>query len=436
VGSTGWNYRSTARITLFSGFKKTFMKIVDVAEFYSERGGGVRTYILQKLEASAREGHEMVIIAPGPEDREELRAGGKIIWVQAPRLILDPRYHIFVSHKGIHAALDREQPDVIEGSSPWVGGRAAASWPGSAVRSFFIHQDPVAAYPHTLLGGVMGAHRVDRLFGWFWAYLRRLSARFDTTVVSGEWLANRMESFGLRRPQAIPFGIPPGIFSPSLRDRQMRRRMLAACGIDDESATLFVTVGRHHPEKRLGTLIKAIGRIRAEKPVGLYMIGDGPMRGWIERKARGVKGVHVAGAITGRQEYAIYLASADAFIHGCGIETFGLAIAEAICSGLPLIVPDTGGAADLASPAYAETYLAGDAKDATAAIRRFLARDRDGMRAQAALAAKSRVRSSEDHFRDLFTHYKTLVEKAHKLAAKPAHGVPAELYGNPVPPRP
>ena len=42
------------------------MKIVDVAEFYAELGSGVRTYINQKLEAGARAGHEVVVIAPGP----------------------------------------------------------------------------------------------------------------------------------------------------------------------------------------------------------------------------------------------------------------------------------------------------------------------------------------------------------------------------------
>jgi len=42
------------------------VKIVDVAEFYAERGGGVRTYVNQKLAAAAAAGHEAVVIAPGP----------------------------------------------------------------------------------------------------------------------------------------------------------------------------------------------------------------------------------------------------------------------------------------------------------------------------------------------------------------------------------
>ena len=36
------------------------MKIVDVAEFYAEQGGGVRTYVNHKLRAAAAAGHEAV----------------------------------------------------------------------------------------------------------------------------------------------------------------------------------------------------------------------------------------------------------------------------------------------------------------------------------------------------------------------------------------
>jgi len=387
------------------------MKIIDIAEFYSPQGGGVRTYIHHKLEASARLGHQTVIIAPGPHDREEVRRGGKIIWVKAPRLPLDRRYHLFRNMAGAHHILDREAPDVVEGSSPWMGGWIAACWPGPAVKSFFFHQDPVASYPQTFLGPLFGARGVDRLFSWFWAYLRKLTARFDTSIVSGEWLASRMENFGLRRPQAIPLGIDRKNFSPILRNRAERRRMLAACGLDCEDAALFVTVSRHHPEKHLGTLIDAFEKASRRQPMGFFLIGDGPSRRWVERRAARTPGVYVAGAVTDRQVLARYLASADAMLHGCASETFGIVIAEALCSGLPLVVPNVGGAAELAAADYAETYPAGNADACAEAIARLLAQTRAPLGAAAVKAAQSRVHSPEDHFRALFAHYERLIEQ-------------------------
>lgn len=386
------------------------MKIVDVAEFYAERGGGVRTYIHQKLAAGAAAGHEIVIVAPGPEDGEEERFGGRIVWVRGPKLPPDPRYYVLWREGAVHRVLDRERPDVVEGSSPWTGGWFAARWRGDAVKSFIFHQDPVAVYPQTFLGGRLGEARVDRLFGWYWGYLRRLSAYFDATVVSSHWLADRVRGFGLAHPEAVPFGIAKSEFSPARRDPRVRAELLAACGLDP-SATLLVNVSRHHPEKRLGTLLDAVrlAREASREGIGLVQFGDGPLRRWVERRAAAVGGVHLAGFVADRDTVAVALASADAMIHGSAAETYGLVVAEGLCSGLPIIVPSAGGAADLADPAWAETYTAGDAKGCASAILRLLGRDREALRAGCARAADTKIGTMADHFRALFDLYGRLV---------------------------
>lgn len=381
------------------------MIVADVCEFYSEKGGGVRTYIQQKLDASARAGITTLILAPGAEDRIELRPGGKVIWIRSPVLPVDPRYHIFWDHKPVFEVLDRFSPHVVEGSSAWRGGWIAARWPGRAVKSFFIHQDPVAVYPQTLLGNVMSPGQIDRMFEWFWAYMRKLSGHFDLSVVSGAWLADRLESFGLRRPLVVPFGVEKEAFSAELRDPLLRREMLAACGITHPEARLLVAVSRHHPEKRLGALFRAVEQVGREVPLGLYVIGDGPMRKWVDRKGAATHGVFIAGPVWDRTELARRMASADAMLHGGAAETFGLVLAEALCAGLPLIVPNAGGALDLADPACSEIYEVGDRDACAAAIRRFLARDRDAMSRAALHVVQNRLRRPEDHFVDLFRAY-------------------------------
>lgn len=394
------------------------MKIADISEFYSEQGGGVRTYVHQKLAASARCGHQTVIIAPGPADREEQRPGGKIVWVKAPVLVVDPRYHIFVSLRGALAVLDREAPDVVEGSSPWRGGWIAARWSGPAVKALFMHADPVAVYPQTLLGGLLGRARVDRLFGWFWSYLRRLNRHFDVTVVAGDWLATRFEGFGLRGLRAVPMGVDHGLFHPGRRDEKLRRAMLAACGLD-ESAHILIAVGRHHPEKRLTTVMEAVAcanQARPDKPIGLYLVGDGITRRAVERtaarlNAEGFAHIHVAGQIADRTHLAGLMASADGLLHGSASETFGIAVAEALCCGTPLIVPDAGGAADFAHPDVSETYPAGDAREAGKAILRLLQRDHDTLRRAASDRAIATIGDTDAHFDRLFALYQTLVEQ-------------------------
>jgi alpha-1,6-mannosyltransferase len=187
--------------------------------------------------------------------------------------------------------------------------------------------------------------------------------------------------------------------------------MLELCGLGEE-ASLLVTISRFHPEKRLGTLLAAFRRVSATRPMGLVIYGDGPLRGWIKRRAARVPGVHVAGFVTDREEIATSLASADAMLHGSAAETYGLVVAEAICSGLPIIVPNQGGAADLADPSYAETYAPGNVADCSAAIETLLDRDHDALVAGCARAAQHQIGTMDDHFRQLFGLYERLLGEA------------------------
>jgi len=400
------------------------MKLVDIAEFYSDQGGGVKTYIRYKLRYAAELGVSLHVIAPGAESRVESLEGGRIIWVRAPRHPADHRYHMFTRSRPVFEILDALRPHVIEGSSPWGGGWFAGRWPGRALRSLFIHSDPVASYAHTVAGRHIGYDRMDRLLFWFWCYLRRLDKLFHLSVVSSPWLATRLARFDLKKPIALGFGINKGEFAPRFRCPVTRQSMLRQCGLDERS-TLLVTVSRHHPEKRIPTMIRAVGELNrtngAEPYLGLYVIGDGLARRRIEREASGFKGIHIAGQVNDRRALARQLASADIMVHGCGSETFGLVIAEGLASGLPLVVPNRGGAADLARPGFAETYEPGDVFDCKRAMTAMLGRDRHELSRSALEFSAHGVRNISEHFEELFRTYEARLSQT---ALKPAPSTP------------
>jgi alpha-1,6-mannosyltransferase len=391
------------------------MKIIDVAEFYTDQGGGVKTYINQKLQAGAEHGHEIVIVAPGKEWGEEERYGGRVIWVQGPPLPVDPRYYILWREKAVHRILDEEQPDVVEGSSPWTGGWFAGRWKGDAVKTFIFHQDPVAVYPHTMLGNWLGVENVDRLFGFYWKYLQNLSSRFDATIVSGDWLAERIGSFGIKNPLAVPFGIDKSFFSPNRRDPELRARLLKQIGLPEDAA-LLIGISRHHPEKRIGTMIDGFNIASEERPMGLLLFGDGPLRAYVNWKANKVDGFEIKGFTDNRDQLADILASSDYFVHGSAAETYGIVVAEAICSGIPVLTPDRGGAADLAGQDYAETYTAGNPEDFAKSLLQLISRDREELVAGCRRAAREEVGTMDDHFDQLFQTYERLVEQKSNLA--------------------
>lgn len=383
------------------------VKIVDVNEFYAERGGGVRTYVHAKLQAARAAGHELVVVAPGPSDAQTSRFGGRIRWVKSPPMPIDPRYYVLHRKQAVQRVLLEEQPDIIEGSSPWTSGWFAASGAGQAKKVFVYHQDPVAVYPHTLLDRYFAPSRIDSWCAPYWSYLRHLAQRFDRTVVAGAWLASRLKAFGISNATAVPFGIDRSRFSHEHASPQLRMEWLDRCGLG-EQGRLLVCISRHHPEKRLGTLVQAVLRVNRVRPVGLVIVGDGPLRSWLERQVRGIPQVQLAGYVEDRAVVAALLASADAMLHGSAAETFGFVLAEAMCSGLPIVAPNRGGAFDLVEPEFSETYEPGDVEACAQAVLRLLARQPGPLREASLAASERKVQTQEAHFEALFSCYAQL----------------------------
>lgn len=391
------------------------MKIVDVCAFYAQHGGGVKTYIDRKLEIGAAMGHEIVVIAPGSHAHVERRSrGGRIIFIEGPPLMVDRRYRFFDDAALIHRLLDAEAPDLVEASSPWRTANIVASWSGASPRSLVMHADPLAAYAYRWFGSFGSRKVIDRGFDPFWQHLRRLGRKFSTVVSANQHLTARLTAGGVAGVVTLPMGVDPGIFSPGHRDRQLRRELLARCALPD-SASLLIGIGRHSAEKRWPMIIDACLAAGVRRPLGLVLVGDGRDRARLIRHIGGNPHIHLLAPVTDRVLLARVMASADALIHGCEAETFGLVAAEAVASGLPLIVPDEGGASDFVGQGNGERYSAGDASSAARAIDRLFRRDSVAL----ADAARRRALAAPDievHFQNLFDHYRNLAQPARRAA--------------------
>jgi alpha-1,6-mannosyltransferase len=391
------------------------MRIVDVCAFYTPQGGGVKTYVERKLQAGAERGHEVIIVAPGREDGTMVEAGGSaIVTLASPAFPLDRRYRYFDDEPALHALLDRLRPDVVEASSPWASPSMVARWPGAALRSLFVHCDPLAAYAYRWLGPVLRRDAIDRACGLYWRHLRRLDAEFDLVVSPSRSLGGRLGAGGLGKVVTIPLGVEAGIFSPALRSEALRARLLERCGLGPD-ALLLIGIGRLAPEKRWAMVIEAVVAAGYEKPLGLVLLGDGTDRARILRTAGNNPHVQLLAPVRDRQRLAAILASADAFVHGCEAETFCLAAAEAKASGLPLILPDEGGAADQFVAGQGALYRAGKAGSLASALLAFTGDDPAAHRRRAASAA-GQVRGMDEHFDALFGAYAARLGRVSRAA--------------------
>lgn len=385
------------------------MRIVDVCAFHSPNGGGVKTYIDQKLKLGPELGHEIVILAPG--DRNETIEHGpmaRVVTITAPRFLLDRKYWYFDDQPALHRALDALEPDFVEVSSPWRSASMVEAWRPEVPRSLVMHADPLSAYAYRYLEPWMKREDIDRSFEGFWEHLRRLGASFDRVVCASRELRDRLAAGGVPHTVLHPMGVEEGLFSPANRSDEVRRALLERCELP-ESAHLLVGVGRLSAEKRWPMVIDAVTAASQHEPIGLVLLGAGKQRDRILRHIGGNPHIRVLEPERDRHRFAAILASADALIHGCEAETFCMAAAEARASGLPVIVPDRGGAADHARDGAGITYRAASALSAARAITDLLARPRP---AHAAPQATMR-----DHFVALFDDYVSVVEGHRAVAA-------------------
>lgn len=391
------------------------MRVADVSAFYSPVGGGVKTYVEAKLKAAPRYGHEMVVIVPGEGHRVTQHGPGAfLVEIPSPHLPVDRRYRYFDDEGLLHATLDRWQPDHVEASSPWSSATMVGRWQGSATRSLVMHADPLAAYAYRWFGGFAPTDVIDGWFGWFWKHLRGLGHLFDTVVCANGHLTERLARGGVANAETIRMGVERGLFSPKLRSQELRDGLLVGLGLDS-SAMLLAGVGRFSAEKRWDMVIRAAGECGRQRPIGLILIGDGSKRQRLRAVARPYRHVVVQEAIRDRQRLAGLLASADALVHGCESETFCLVAAEARASGLPLIVPDRGGAADQVAEGAGIAYAAGQQRSLEEAILSVADRGLELQRAAAIRA--SRPRTMEEHFADLFERYAELGRRGQAQSA-------------------
>lgn len=386
------------------------MKIVDVCAFLSPHGGGVKTYIEQKLAIGPRLGHEIVIIAPGDRDEVIVRGpGAKVVQLASPRFPLDRKYWYFDDEPRLHAALDAEAPDFVEASSPWRSASMVGRWPGAAPRALVMHADPLSAYAYRWFGALLSRETIDRRFEMFWDHLRELGQSFDRVVCASGELQARLAEGGVANTSLHPMGVEPGLFMPERRSAEVRRQLLEVCDLP-ETAHLLIAVGRLSPEKRWPMVIDAVAAASRTLPIGLVMLGGGRQKRRILAQIAGNPHIRLLTPERNRARFATLLASADALIHGCEAETFCMAAAEARACGVPVIVPDRGGAADHARGDAGVTYEAGNAQSAAEAIVALLSRPEGARTAPAATV------TMDDHFARLFSEYASITRQVRCVA--------------------
>jgi glycosyltransferase involved in cell wall biosynthesis len=165
-----------------------------------------------------------------------------------------------------------------------------------------------------------------------------------------------------------------------------------------DGAPRLLTVGALAEKKGHVHLLDALADLRDRSGVEalLYIVGDGELRGALERHAQrlGVDGqVRFCGELP-KQRVAELMREADLLVLPSLHETFGCVLIEAMASGLPSVATRVGGVPEVLTPEAGALVAPRDPAALAAAIEETLGREFDA----AKLAQAARERYSYDAF--------------------------------------
>ncbi len=305
-------------------------------------------------------GDEMLVVAPKYGEGPGSYEGVPIHRVSSVPFPPYPQIKLAPINPGVGAALRRFAPDLIHAVNPFILG-----W-GAPFYSRRLGVPLVASY-HTNVAAYArfyGLELFDLITRW---HIRTLHNRAAINLCTSEATRRYLSGEGIQRLHLWPQGVDAERFHPDRFSKDWRVRLTNG----HPAERLLLYVGRLGHEKNIGRLRVVLREVPG---VRLALVGDGPARRDLEEAYADTPTVFT-GALQG-EELAAAFASADAFLFPSTTETLGMAMIEALASGLPVLAARTGATGEVVSDG--ETgflYDPGSDEDLVGAVRKIISDD-------------------------------------------------------------
>ena len=313
------------------------MRVVQVANFYGPRSGGLRTAVDRLGAEYCATGHEVFLIVPGRcAERTQLATGVVRITMPA-RLIPFTGGYRAVMPGPVKALLEALKPDALEVSDR-LTLRSLGPWGREyGARTVMISHERL----DRLVGQVLPRRSAEKFADFA---NRRTAANYDTVVCTTAFAREEFDRIGATNTVTVPLGVDLQTFHPRRHSYLVRRRWAAPQQI------LLVHCGRLSVEKRVDRSIDALGALcHAGVDARLVVVGEGPLRARLERQASRLP-IDFTGFINDRRTVAGLLATADVTLAPGPHETFGLAALESLACGTPAVVSRTSALTEIVTP--------------------------------------------------------------------------------------
>ncbi|MFO7566865.1 MAG: glycosyltransferase [Enhygromyxa sp.] len=331
------------------------LTVLDVNNFWSPTGGGVRRYELEKARVLGdRPDVNFVFALPDRTTWTERRSRNVVFEHIGHTLPSPGEYRNIVLPGELRRVIERHSPDVIECGSPIFLPPLMRAVTAKLERKPAIVGFWHADFPRTYTGlGMRLIHPKlepwGERFGWWW--MQKALRDFDAMFVASRWVGRGLMGHGIDRLYYTPLGVDSETFNPKRRDRELVDRFSAG---NPKRAILFFP-HRLSEEKGVRNMLAAYELLtrRLDPVPALVFAGTGPDRPLVEQAVARHEHVHFVGYLESRELLAKHFASSDICPSLSKFETFGLSTAEAMASGLAIVAADQGCAAELVEDAGA-----------------------------------------------------------------------------------
>lgn len=293
------------------------MKIVQLNPFHYPFKGGIE-HRIHHVSKRLSEDHEVFVVTgrlPDTPEREEID-GYQVIRLKSRYIrIYNPPYIIT---RGIEKVLEELEPDIID---------LHYRWSPSYKRAIKRYEGPKVFTFHNTFGEGEGGMGILSLLN---DYLQAgFIKSFDRIVCVSEFVGDDLEDRGF--PEHKLVAIPNGVEIPE------------DVGTEND---YMLFLGRLVSTKGLGYLMRAMRRVIDDGyRIELKIAGAGPeenkLRSLVE--SLGLQGrVHILGRVSEERKHRL-LRDCRLFVFPSTYESYGIAAAEAMSYGKPVIASDVGG---------------------------------------------------------------------------------------------
>lgn len=309
------------------------MRVALFTETFLPATDGVVTRLRHTIEELREMGDELYIFAPRYGEGPSSYAGVPIFRLPSVPFPPYPQFKLALATPAAGRAIRNFGPDVIHTVNPFILG------PGAVYYARRLGVPLVASY-HTNVAAYARYYNLGFLYGTTVKWTKMLHDQAGINLCTSEATRQYLQSEGFKNLRVWPQGVDARRFRPDRFSKKRRRKL---SGGNPESK-LMIFVGRLAPEKDIGSLRSVLEEVPGTR---LAIVGDGPARRDLESEFAGTPTVFT-GTLQGKKLARAY-ASADIFVFPSTTETLGMAMLEALASGLPVVAADSGATDEVVS---------------------------------------------------------------------------------------